>query len=97
MSIRSFAAYTITAVAGGAMLASLSPASAFTLSGPSLEQTVASAQIDKVWYRYGYGHRGYGWRGYGYRGYYGYGGYRYPGWRYGANCWRGYSGALHCN
>jgi hypothetical protein len=86
--MRSFATYTIAAVAGGTMLASLSPASAFTLSGPSLEQPVASAQIDKVWWRYGYGYRGYGWRGYGY-------GYR-PGWGYG-HCWRGYSGALHCN
>ncbi len=44
----------LAAVAGGTMLASLRPASAFTLSGPSLEQPVASALIDKVWWRYGY-------------------------------------------
>jgi hypothetical protein len=87
MSMRS--TYSIAALAGATMLAlSLSPASAFTLSGPSLEQPVASAQVDKVWWRYGYGYRGYGWRGYGWRG---------PGyWGYG-HCWRGYYGALHCN
>jgi hypothetical protein len=58
----------IAAVGGAAMLAlSLSPASAFTLSGPSLEQPVASAQIEKVWWRHGWrgGWHG-GWRG-GYR------------------------------
>ncbi|MGA2793771.1 MAG: hypothetical protein ABSE69_09575 [Roseiarcus sp.] len=68
----------------------MSPASAFSLSGPSLEQPVASAQVDKVWWRYGYGYRGYGWRGYGWRG------YGYHPWGYG-HCWRGYYGALHCN
>jgi hypothetical protein len=48
----------IAALAGGAMLAlSLSPASALTLSGPSLSQPVASAQVDKVWWRSGYYHR----------------------------------------
>jgi len=82
--MRSLAGYSIAAVAGAAMLAmSLSPASAFTLSGPSLEQPVASAQVDKVWWRGGWGWRGpgWGWRGYGYPGY----------------CWRGYYGFLHCN
>jgi hypothetical protein len=54
----------IAAIGGAAMLAlSLSPASAFTLSGPSLEQPVASAQIEKVWWRHGWGG---GWHG-GYR------------------------------
>ena len=87
MSVRSSVIYSIAAVAGASMLAlSLGPASAFTLSGPSLEQPVASAKIDKVWWRYGYGYRGYGYRGYG-----------YPGYRWGYHCWRGYYGALHCN
>ncbi len=79
----------LAALAGAAMLTiSMGPASAFTLASPSLEQSVASAQIDKVWWRGGWGWRGgYGWRGYGY-------GYPYYGYRH---CWRGYYGALHCN
>jgi hypothetical protein len=86
MSLQSLSAYSIAALAGGTMLAlATSPASAVTLSGPSLEQSVASAQIDKVWYRYGY--RGYGWRG----------GYYHRGWGYGRRCWRGYYGRLVCN
>ncbi len=78
MLLRSVA---IAALAGGAMLAlSLSPASAFTLSGPSLSRPIASAQIDKVWWRSGYHWRGYGSRaGYGWRG-----DHR---WGY-AHCWR---------
>jgi hypothetical protein len=77
---------SVAALAGGAMLAlELSPASAFTLSGPSV-QPVTSGQFDKVYYRaYRGGYRGYhgvyrgGYRGgYAYRGGYGYhGGYRY--------------------
>lgn len=82
MSMRSLASYSSAALAGATMLAlSLSPASALTIAGPSLEQSIASSQVDKVWYRYGYG-----WRGYGY----------HPGWGYG-HCWRGYYGRLHCN
>jgi hypothetical protein len=68
---------TLTAigiVGGAAMLAlSMGPASAFTLAGPSLQQPVASAQIDKVWWRrWGY-RRGWGpgWGGHCWRGYYG--------------------------
>ena len=39
------------AVAGAAMLAiSSAPASAFTLSSPSLQAPVAGANIDKVWW-----------------------------------------------
>ena len=65
MSLRSLTGYSIAALAGAAMFAlPLSPASAFSLSGPSLEQPIVSAQIDKVWWRGGYGYRGgYGWRG----------------------------------
>jgi hypothetical protein len=90
MSIRGLTIYSTAAFAGAAMLAlSMSPASAFTLSGPSLQPSVTSAQIDKVWWRGrpGWGwHRGWGWRspGWGWRG----------GW---GHCWRGYYGRLHCN
>jgi hypothetical protein len=110
MSLRSSTIYAVGAVAGASMLAlSWGPASAMTLSGPSLEQPVTSSHIDKAYYRYGwrggYGYRGYGWRGYGWRGYgYGYGypgygyGYGYPGYGgyYGGRCWRGYYGRLRC-
>lgn len=91
MSLRSLSAYSIAALAGGTMLAlATGPASALTLSGPSLEQSVASAQIDKAYY-YRYGYRG--WRGsYGWRG-----GYYHRGWGYGRRCWRGYYGRLVCN
>ena len=69
MSIRTLASRSVAALAGASMLAlSLSPASAFTLTAPSLEQSVASSQIDKVWWRGGWGwgwHRGWGWRGRG--------------------------------
>jgi hypothetical protein len=56
MSLRSLASRSIAAATGVAMLAlSLSPATALTLSGPPLGQSVASAQIDKVWWRRGWG------------------------------------------
>ena len=104
MSMRSSA--VVAVIAGGAMLAlSFSPASAFTLSGPSLEQPVAASQVDKVWYRgCGWGRCGYGWGpgavigGLAAGAIVGammapsyYGGY------YGGHCWRGYYGRLHCN
>jgi hypothetical protein len=70
----------IAAVSGAAMLAlSLSSASAFTLSGPSLEQPVASAQIEKVWWHHG----GWGWHGgwhHGWGGGWGGGGWGGGGW-----------------
>jgi hypothetical protein len=92
--MRNSAIYLVGAIAGVSMLAlSLSPASAFTLSEPSLQLSAASAQTDKVWWRrYGYGWRGYGWRGYGWRGY----GWR-PGYWGPGHCWRGYYGHVHCN
>jgi hypothetical protein len=78
MSPRSVTAKSLAAFAGAAMLTlSVGPVSAFTFSGPSLEQSVASAQVDKVWWRGG-GWRGGGWRG-GWRG----------GWHRGWG-WRGY-------
>ncbi|WP_158813658.1 hypothetical protein [Methylocapsa sp. S129] len=89
MSLRSLANYSIAALGGATMLAlSLSPASAFTLSGPSLEQPVVSAQIDKVWWHHGWG-GGWGWHHHGW----GWGG----GYGDGPHCWRGYWGHLHCN
>ena len=91
MSLRSLANYSIAALGGATMLAlSLSPASAFTLSGPSLEQPVVSAQIDKVWWHHGWG-GGWGWHHHGWGG--GWGG----GYGDGPHCWRGYWGHLHCN
>jgi hypothetical protein len=83
---------TVTAAIGGAaMLAlSLGSASAFTLSGPTLEQPVASAQIEKVWCRWGrcgYG----GWRGYGWHGGWG------PGPGYYRHCWINRWGYRVCN
>jgi hypothetical protein len=91
--MRILANCSLAALAGAAMLTlSMVPASAFTLAAPSLSQPVASAQIDKVWWRGGWGwHRGWGWRGpgWGWRGPVGYWG--------GPYCWRGYWGRLHCN
>jgi hypothetical protein len=44
----------IAAVAGATMLAASSvPSSAFTLSSPSLEQPVASADVQSVWWHRG--------------------------------------------
>jgi hypothetical protein len=77
----------IGALAGASMLAlSLSSASAFTLSGPSLEQPAASSQIEKVWWHHGWG-GGWGWH-------HGWGG---GGWGGGPHCWRNYWGHLRCN
>jgi hypothetical protein len=91
MSKSFLSSLSVAALAGGAMLAlELSPASAFTLSGPSV-QLVTSGQFDKVYYRgYHGGYHGYhGYRGgyhggYAYRGGYGYhGGYGYRPYGYG--------------
>jgi hypothetical protein len=101
MSVKTLAKYTIAAISGASMLAlSLSPAAAFTLSAPSLEQPVASAQIDKVWWHGGWHHGwggGWGWHhAWGYGGGWGGGGWGYGG-GWGPHCWRGYWGHLHCN
>jgi hypothetical protein len=86
----------LAALAGAALLAlSMSPASAFTLAAPSLEQPFASAQIDKVWWHHGWG-GGWGWHhGWGWHRPWGWGGGPYYGGYYG-HCWRGYWGRLHC-
>jgi hypothetical protein len=79
----------LAALAGAAMFvaASSSPSPAFTLSSPSLEQPVVSADIQDAylcrWGRCGWGwHRPWGWRGYGWgwRGY-GWGWHRW-GWHH---------------
>jgi hypothetical protein len=73
----SFGTKALSALAGASLLAlSMSPASAFTLSSPSIGEPFAAAQVDKVWWRhYGY----YGWH----RRYWG------PGWGWGGyrHCW----------
>ncbi|HEY1944858.1 MAG TPA: hypothetical protein VGH40_22310 [Roseiarcus sp.] len=73
---------TAAAVAGAAMLAiSATSASAFTLSSPSLEQSMASSQIDHVWWdRWGRWHPN----------------HPFWGWGPHRHCWRGYYGRLHC-
>ena len=51
MSKSTLSSLSVAALAGGAMLAlELSPASAFTLSGPSV-QLATSGQFDKIYYR----------------------------------------------
>jgi hypothetical protein len=88
MSKSVLSSLSVAALAGGAMLAlELSPASAFALSGPSV-QLVTSGQFDKVYYRgYHGGYHGYhgGYHGgYAYRGGYGYhAGYGYRPYGYG--------------
>jgi hypothetical protein len=88
MSKSTLSSLSVAALAGCAMLAlELSPASAFTLSGPSV-QPLTSGQFDKVYYRgYHGGYHGYhgGYHsGYAYRGGYGYhGGYGYRPYGYG--------------
>jgi hypothetical protein len=78
MSLRSLLGYSTAALSGVAMLAaSLSPASAFTLSGPSLDRP-ATAQVENVFWRGGGGWHGGGWRGGGWHG-----GWRGGGWGWG--------------
>ncbi|HEV3044948.1 MAG TPA: hypothetical protein VGY52_13890 [Roseiarcus sp.] len=50
------------ALAGAAFLtASMSaPASAFTLSSPSISEPFSAGQVDKVWWHHGYWHPGWG-------------------------------------
>jgi hypothetical protein len=51
MSPRSVTAMSLAALAGAAMLTlSIGPVSAFTLSGPPLARSVASAQIERIWW-----------------------------------------------
>jgi hypothetical protein len=107
MSLRSLLGYSTAALSGVAMLAaSFGPASAFTLSGPSLNRQ-STTSVENVFWRGG-GWRGGGWRGGGWRwgpgvvvgglaagalvgGYYG--GYYGPGY---GNCWRDGWGRIRC-
>jgi hypothetical protein len=104
--MRNLALCAVGAIAGASMLAlSVGPASAFTLSGPSLQRSVATSQIDNAWWR----RRGWG-GGWGpgallgglaagalVGGYYGgYYGPRYYGPGPGGECWRDGWGRLRC-
>ena len=95
--MRLFSSTTLAALSGAAMLAlPIGAASALTLSGPSLERQVSSAQVQEVYYRYHGGgfHGGYGYHGGGvYHGGYGYHGYGYHGGVYGYHGGYGYGGA----
>ena len=83
------------ALIGAAMLSISSvPASAFTLTSPSLEAPVVGAHVDKVWWdRWGNWHPGprWGW-GYGPGWSAGWG----PGWYPHRHCWVGPWGHWHC-
>jgi hypothetical protein len=77
------------AFGGVVLILAATAAPAFTLSAPSLNQSVLNTGVEKVWwYRWGYGYRPWGW---GWRPRYGF---------YGAGpvrrCWRGPLGYLHC-
>jgi len=89
----------VAALAGaGALLMTSAPASAFTLSSPSFDQTVAGGGVEKVWWdNWGRWHPNHpwGWRRWGWGppppryGFYAYGGPV-------RHCWRGPWGGLHC-
>jgi hypothetical protein len=85
----------LAALAGAAMFiaASTSPSSAFTLSSPSLEQPVISADVQDVYWRHWGWHGGWGWHhGWGWHRPWGWGWHRpwgpvyYHPWR---RCWWG--------
>jgi hypothetical protein len=113
MSMKTLSAYSVAGLAGATMLAlSWSPASAFTLSGPSLAPPIASAQIDNVYYRapvrggvhgvyrggarVGYGYHG-GYRRYGYGGAAVVGGAAVGAAVVAPHCWINAYGARVCN
>ena len=87
MSMLKLANCSLAALAGAAMLTlSMSPASAFMLSGPSLSDSVASGQVQKVWWdRWGNWHRN---------------GHRVSDPSVGDDghrrCWAGFNGVVHC-
>ena len=79
---------TAATVAAVALILAASPAPAFTLPAPSLDQAVLTSGVDKVWWnRWGYWHRPVVWWGPRY-GFYGAGPVR--------RCWRGPLGYLRC-
>jgi hypothetical protein len=80
------------------MAVTATSASAFTLSGPSLETPLAASNIEHVWWdRWGNWHpnRPYWGPGPAYAYGYGYGPPGY-GWHH-RHCWRGRWGRLHCD
>ena len=96
MVLRILSGGAIAAVAGAAMLAASSaPASAFTLSSPSIEQPVAASGVepadwDGEWH--GGWHRGWGWRhGWGWHH-----GWRRWGWGPGYGYGYGYGPVWRC-
>jgi hypothetical protein len=94
MVLRILSGGAIAAIAGAAMLTlSSTPSSAFTLFAPSLEQPVAAADIQQVWWHGGW-HRGWGWHGGWHRGWGWHGGWHRWGWR--RHCWIGRWGYRHC-
>jgi hypothetical protein len=93
----------VSAAVGATMLAiSMGPASAFTLSAPSLENKVATSSIEQIWWHHGGWHRSWGWRrGWGYRpwgwGWHGGWGYRPWGWGWHRrHCWVNRWGGVSC-
>ena|SRR5271165_1657072 len=57
MLSRTFSRLSLSSAIVAAMLTfSMAPASAFTLSSPSLEPSFADSRIEKVYYYYGYRH-----------------------------------------
>jgi hypothetical protein len=90
----------ISATVGATMVAmTAAPADAFTLSAPSLENKVATAEIQQVyWCRWGNCHPGWGWHrpwGWGWRG-----GWGYRPWGWGGShrrhCWVNRWGGVSC-
>jgi hypothetical protein len=74
MQTRLLTKYALAALDGAAMLTlAMEPASALPLASPSLQQSAASAQIEKIWWHRGW-HHGWGWHHHWrhcWRGYYG--------------------------
>jgi hypothetical protein len=93
--LRPFSGKALAAVAGAVLLAQsvAAPASAFTLSSPSMSEHFSAGQVDKVyWCRWGRCGWGGGW-GYHRWGWGGGWGWRRPGWGWGwgprRHCWMG--------
>jgi hypothetical protein len=77
----SFSTKALGALAGVAMVAATmtSPAAAFSLSSPSIDESYSAAPVEKVWWHHGgCWHCGGGW---GWHRHWG------PGWGGGRHCW----------
>jgi hypothetical protein len=98
MNLRILSRGAIAAIAGATMLAASSaPAPAFTLSSPSLEQPVVSADVESVWWHGGW-HRGWhgGWHRGWHRGWGWHGGWHRYGWGGGWGPRYGFGGGYRC-